>query len=482
MRLPYEYVRIPEPGDPQAEPDAPLYFYVNRVISTIPRRVLHHCGFQQTDDRERWNVSWGRQFTCDEYRACRAWQKINHWAGAFLLGRKDDLTKRMQELRARAGAFVDFYPESYLLPAARAELEANWRRHSTWIVKPSASARGRGIHLMSSVDACSEEKGVVQYYLERPFLITGRKFDLRLYVLVTSISPLRVYLHENGLARFATHQYEQNGDINDLKMHLTNFSLNKSDENFVACNDDVEDVRNSKWTFQFFLQYLRSQKYDTEKLVMKIKRAATAVMISGFSAIREYHPKYVQHRHTSYEMYGIDIILDTELNPFVLEVNVSPAMNGIKSKLDLKLKTDILHELLRMARIIKCDASSPESCKGIEYIDQLCSDSLTEERVSSVENGDVEPWDSPVFADFMFILDFVEEQEIRRGFQLIFPVKETFREFLKCFDKMKYADIVFTKWVGMEEQKQLSVLKRNWNVFADPIKQLTKKINYKKEL
>lgn len=59
----------------------------------------------------------------------------------------------------------------------------------------------------------------------------GLKFDLRLYVLVTSCSPLKIFLHDEGLARFATRKYELS-EFNQTFMHLTNYAINKESEHF----------------------------------------------------------------------------------------------------------------------------------------------------------------------------------------------------------------------------------------------------------
>ena len=66
-------------------------------------------------------------------------------------------------------------------------------------------------------------------------LCDGLKFDLRLYVVVRSLQPLQVYLYREGMARFATSQYEppDESNLRDVFMHLTNASLNKQHAEYV---------------------------------------------------------------------------------------------------------------------------------------------------------------------------------------------------------------------------------------------------------
>lgn len=70
-----------------------------------------------------------------------------------------------------------------------------------------------------------------QRYIQNPMLIDGRKFDLRLYVLVTSMEPLRVYLFEEGLVRLSTKRYTLK-NLRSRFTHLTNYSINKKSGSF----------------------------------------------------------------------------------------------------------------------------------------------------------------------------------------------------------------------------------------------------------
>jgi hypothetical protein len=57
-------------------------------------------------------------------------------------------------------------------------------------------------------------------------LVNGHKWDLRLYVAVTSYDPLCIYLYEEGLVRFATVRYDSTGkNLWNPCMHLCNYRL-----------------------------------------------------------------------------------------------------------------------------------------------------------------------------------------------------------------------------------------------------------------
>ena len=61
---------------------------------------------------------------------------------------------------------------------------------------------------------------VCQQYVSKPFLIDGFKFDLRVYVLVTSCDPLRIFVYDDGLGRFATMKYMDPSNSNLVSINL----------------------------------------------------------------------------------------------------------------------------------------------------------------------------------------------------------------------------------------------------------------------
>ena len=96
-------------------------------------------------------------------------------------------------------------------------------------MKPSNLSRGRGIYIIDDISDVNieEDTAIISRYLADPLLINGHKFDLRIYVLVTSYEPLRIYIYKEGLVRFASEEYNMKDFKNNLFTHLTNYSINK---------------------------------------------------------------------------------------------------------------------------------------------------------------------------------------------------------------------------------------------------------------
>ena len=43
-----------------------------------------------------------------------------------------------------------------------------------------------------------DDNWIVEKYINNPLLLNNKKFDLRLYVAITSFDPLKIYLHDEG--------------------------------------------------------------------------------------------------------------------------------------------------------------------------------------------------------------------------------------------------------------------------------------------
>jgi tubulin polyglutamylase TTLL5 len=101
--------------------------------------------------------------------------------------------------------------------------------HNYWILKPVGLSRGRGIVMIQSLaDVVYSQSSVIQKYIERPLCLDNYKFDLRLYIVVTSFKPLEAFIYRDGFARVSTHSYSLDpNDKNNKFIHLTNSSIQK---------------------------------------------------------------------------------------------------------------------------------------------------------------------------------------------------------------------------------------------------------------
>ena len=145
----------------------------------------------------------------------------------------------------------NFLAPSLTLPTEKKLLMEMMMRedeNSFWIIKPPGKNNGQGIRLINNHRDIPDGDSFVQRYIRNPFLIEGKKFDLRVYVLVTGVDPLRIYVYNEGLVRFATEDYTNDPRlIGDARIHVTNYDVNKDSDKFVV-NDRPEEPEGHKWT------------------------------------------------------------------------------------------------------------------------------------------------------------------------------------------------------------------------------------------
>mmetsp|Transcript_15804 Transcript_15804/g.37548 ORF Transcript_15804/g.37548 Transcript_15804/m.37548 type:complete len:1017 (-) Transcript_15804:115-3165(-) len=288
------------------------------------------------------------------YQSMMEWQRINHFPGSTELTRKDRLWMHFAQMAKSYGkGCFDFVPETYVLPDQfDSFLTCYQRSRCTWIVKPNASSRGRGIFLLSDLSELPlDETVVVSRYIDDPLLIQGFKFDLRVYVLVTSYDPLKAYIYREGLTRFASAPYSTKGEhIQDAFRHLTNYSINKNSESFVENSDMRADNVGHKWSLSALNKHLRCVGVDVNLMWARINDLIVKTLLSVEPSISSRTRQVTGSRENCFELYGFDVLVDNELKPWLLEVNLSPSMQA-DSPLDWQIKSSLIADSFNLVGI-----------------------------------------------------------------------------------------------------------------------------------
>ena len=200
----------------------------------------------------------------------KPYQRVNHFPGMYGIARKSNLCMNLNKIRKHLPDHYDFYPLTWFLPSEYRDFENYFNSHGgVFVAKPAASSQGKGIFLVQSLKILVELGDyIIQKYIDSPLLIDNLKFDMRIYVLVTGCDPLRIFIHKEGLARFATEKYKKPGptNIEEVCMHLTNYSLNKHNPKFIKNINANEDNIGHKRSLRSTIKLLKNRGYDTDKM------------------------------------------------------------------------------------------------------------------------------------------------------------------------------------------------------------------------
>ncbi|XP_035711389.1 tubulin polyglutamylase ttll6 [Folsomia candida] len=298
-----------------------------------------------------WNVYW-TDYSVSLERAVemRRFQIVNHFPGMNEICRKDLLARNLNRMKRVFPEEYNIYPMTWCLPADNNELQAysSSRRGKTYICKPDMGCQGRGIFLVKNIkDVNPLGRIVCQIYIQKPFLIDHLKFDLRIYVLITSCDPLRIWVFEEGLARFATAKYRlpTHNNTENSYMHLTNYAVNKFSRDFV-----VDEDTGTKRKLTNVMNWLAQRGYDVETLEKEINDVIIKTILSAQPTLKHHYRTCFPHHDicsACFEILGFDVLIDHKLKPFVIEVNHSPSFHT-DTALDREIKESLLKDTFAM--------------------------------------------------------------------------------------------------------------------------------------
>lgn len=365
----------------------PKCIWVNITNTHYPiiRQVVEELGYKITESDTKPLLFWydsGGQLEIAS--SLELWQFYNHFPSIWSISRKVELAKNIERMQKSMPRVFTFHPKTFLLPGQYGELRSFMLSISkstkrTFIIKPDAGSQGKGIILVQNPDQIEDyyESAVAQQYIS-PFLIDGYKFDLRIYALLTSVDPLRIYIHKEGMARFCTEKYvkPKQSNLYQVYSHLTNYSLNKKNENFQnpddfnACIDQVENDekseqeavdrsempendKGSKRSLSSIYRDIEKMGYSTTELKNQIDNiiCLTIGSVQPFLA-HNYHTAISANDGKSrcFEILGFDILIDKHLNPWLLEVNCMPSLST-DSQFDKELKHSVVKGALKIVSL-----------------------------------------------------------------------------------------------------------------------------------
>lgn len=225
-----------------------------------------------------------------------------------------------------------------------------------WIVKPVGLSCGQRIEVCCGMKETLKSllafqgRCVIQRYIERPLLVKNNtyKFDIRQWVLIRNISPLEVFFFSEFYVRVSSKPFSMTAEsLVDPLVHLTNFAIQchaSSEDSLVG----ESDLMMSESDFRDELE-ARFSASAFKLLKEKIRLVCLQGVKSGVSQLIECNG--------AFEWLGFDVMIDSDLNAYLIEANTSP---------DISYSTSITRRLVEAAMtsiipLVLCDQPALET-------------------------------------------------------------------------------------------------------------------------
>ncbi|KAJ1366372.1 hypothetical protein KIN20_027011 [Parelaphostrongylus tenuis] len=288
----------------QTGEDFNLAFKMINSDTKLVKTVLHSHGFTQCSRKNpSFNLLWcGSAIRATHMRSIQPWQRLNQFPRSTELTRKDKLYDNIRRSSSIFGNVFSFIPDFF---------------------RDSTSSRGKGIFFANKLrEIPPNDTLLVSRYVDNPLLINGHKV--------------------------ASEKYCSDDDSRNAFVHLTNYSINKNNSNFVRNESMASEDYGHKWTLGALLRHLEKDGVDSKLLMLRIEDIVIKSLLSVQTRITSACRTTTPYIGTNFELFGFDILVDAELKPWLLEVNLSPSLT-CDAPLDSLVKTRLICDLFNLA-------------------------------------------------------------------------------------------------------------------------------------
>jgi hypothetical protein len=423
---PYQYKFIE--GTEEVVIKDPLYFVITNTFSTQYNVKYFAANYNGvfTNNTKGWNFNYlWKNVNLNPYDKGIYHRKNKYqFVGRFPIEStfKDGLARFYYKQKKKFPNDYNYIPETFIYKDQKKEVfnkfyDYHYNPNDVWLFKPAKDSFARGIQILENYTEIQKSKFknfLISRYIMNPMLIRNKKFDMRAYVLVTGMDPLKIYFYKDGYVKIPVKDYTLDHQfIKDGCIHITT-----SDTNLVCFNGkeykydtDIYDEPSNFWSYLFFERYCNRYGINYTDIMEQMKDIFVKTFISLNSEfIRLMKNKNYQDRNL-YQIYGLDLLIDSNYKVYLLELNRNPSMRGGHAVADY-IYENIIADILNIVGIIPFahdDTQEPMDKNIYHY------DNRTEETVDDC------------------LCEFTRP---RGMFELVFPLKDNVNKYKKFFNEV----------------------------------------------
>ena len=341
----------------------PNYYVVTNTFSNYYSVKSRAAGYNNVlrNNTKGWNYNYLWKVTDNNHKDIGVDENKNKYQfiGNFPLDDtyKDGLNRFYNKFKDKFPKDYNYIPETYLFPEQKNEILQKFKHYhydpkNVWLFKPARDSFGHGIKILDNYDDiknAKQKRFLISRYIMNPLLINNKKFDMRAYVLVTGMNPLKIYFYRDGYLKLTVKNFTLSHEyIDDGCVHITTSDTNLEcfDGKEYKYDIDIYDEKSHFYSYVYFERYCAKNGINYTDIMNQMKDIFVKTFISLNSDFLELMEKRANKDRNSYQLYGLDLIIDQNHRVHLLELNRNPTMRNGHAVCDYmydSLITDILN-------------------------------------------------------------------------------------------------------------------------------------------